>query len=164
MIDLNNIHLDLDMVLSKRCSLDKLLNPREIRDIQLMAEKNNWDDNVILDYVYKLIKENITDYLDNSDFLDSNIIIETDPYIIKAMHLMALSQRHAQVLLVEKEYKYPGCWVSDIANALKNLQCKQEDYNILVWDAYYINDYSKNKEIPGWSELVEVLENYYDSL
>ena len=164
-INLSSVHLDLDIVLSKKCYLEDILTPREIREIERIAEKNSWEKETILDYIYKLIKENITDYLDNSDFLDSIVIIEDDPYTIKAMELMATSQRHAQVLLVDKEYKYPGCWVNDIAEALRNLKCKQEDYNCLVWDAYFIRNYEKNSiEVQGWKELVEVLEDYYDSL
>ena len=114
--------------------------------------------------LYRYLKENIADLLDSSDFLDANVIVESDPYIIKAMELMSTSQRHAEVLLVDRDYKYPGCWVNDIANALKGLECKAEDYNILVWDAYFMRNYEINSKVPGWAHLADVLENYYDTL
>lgn len=164
MIDLNNLYVDLDLVLNKRTKLGTLLAPYEIAKIKSKAEKNHWDDNTIVANIYRYLKDNIKDMLTNEDFLDSSIIIESDPYIIKAMELMALSQRHAEVLLVDKEYKYPGCWVNEIAQALKDLKCRLEDYNLLVWDAYYMKGWDKNKAIPGWTHLADVLENYYDTL
>lgn len=164
MLKLEDIYVDLDMVLSKRTTLGRLLNPQELSQLKSKAIKNHYDDAAILEAAYRLIKENITDYLDNSDFIDANVILETDPYIIKAMELMQASQRDAGILLVEKEYKYPGCWVNDIANALRNLQCSDEMYNSLVWDAYYIHNYENNSNIPGWKELQDTLENYYDTL
>lgn len=164
MIDINNLYVDLDLVLNKRTRLDNLLTPYELEQLKRKFEKNHWDDNTILESVYRYLKENIADLLDNSDFMDANVIVESDPYIIKAMELMSMSQRHAEVLLVDKAYKYPGCWVNDISNALKKLDCNEEDYNILVWDAYFMRNYEKNSNIPGWEHLVEVLENYYDTL
>ena len=164
MINIEDIHVDLDMVLSKRCTLKQLLNPYEIATLKSKAIKNNYDDAAIIEAAYRLIKENIADYLDNSDFMDSNVILETDPYIIKAMELMQTSQRDAGILLVEKEYKYPGCWVNDIANALKGLECSSDMYEHLVWDAYYVHNYETNKNIPGWEKLQNVLEDYYDTL
>lgn len=163
MIDINNIYVDLDLVLNKRAKLGNLLNPYELEELKRKFEKNHWDDTVV-ENIYRYLKENIADLLDNSDFIDANIIIESDPYIIKAMELMAVSQRHAEVLLVDREYKYPGCWVNDIANALKGLECEDSQYESLVWDAYFIRNYDVNKEIPGWEHLVNVLEDYYDTL
>jgi len=164
MIDINNLYVDLDLVLNKRTKLGNLLAPYELEQLKRKFEKNHWDDNTIIANIYRYLKENISDLLDNSDFIDANVIVESDPYIIKAMELMAMSQCHAEVLLVDKEYKYPGCWVNDIAKALKGLECENRQYEHLVWDAYYIRNYDINKEIPGWVHLVEVIENYYDTL
>lgn len=164
MIDINDLYVDLDLVLNKRTKLGCLLSPYEINQLKRKAEKNHWDDDTIIANVYRYLKENISDLLDNSDFLDANVIIEADPYIMKAMELMSTSQRHAEVLLVDKEYKYPGCWVNDIANALKGLECKAEDYTTLVWDAYFMRNYNINSKIPGWAHLADILENYYDTL
>lgn len=163
-MDLNKIHIDLSLVLYKRGSVKELLSPYELKCLESKIEKNHWDEDTVIEYLHRLLKENITDCLGPEDFLDSNVIIETDPYIVKAMELMNMSQVDAQVLLIEKDYKYPGCWVNDIANALHNLKCNASDYYGLVLDAYYVRNYEQNKEIPGWSNLVEVLENYYDSL
>ena len=164
MININDLYVDLDLVLNKRTKLGHLLSPLEIDKISRKAEKNHWSDEVIIEYVHKYLRENISDLLDNSDFLDANVIVEADPYIAKAMELMAVSQRHAMILLVDKEYKYPGCWVNDIANALKDLECKTEDYNILVWDAYFMRNYNINSKVPGWAHLADILESYYDTL
>ena len=164
MIDINNLYVDLDLVLNKRTKLSNLLTPYELEQLKDKFEKNHWDDNTIIANIHRYLKENIADLLDNSDFVDANVIIESDPYIIKAMELMAMSQHHAEVLLVDREYKYPGCWVNDIANALKELECEDHQYGCLVWDAYFVRNYDVNKEIPGWAHLVEVLENYYDTL
>lgn len=164
MKDINDLYVDLDLVLNKRTKLGNLLSPLEIDNIKKKVEKNHWDENLVLNYIYRYLKENISDLLDSSDFLDANVIVESDPYIAKAMELMAISQRHAEVLLVDKEYKYPGCWVNDISEALKGLECKTEDYNILVWDAYFMRNYSINSKIPGWAHLADVLESYYDTL
>lgn len=164
MIDISKLYIDLDLVLNKRTNLGSLLNPSELEQFKRKAEKNHWDDNTIVANLYRYIRENISDFLDNSDFIDANVIIESDPYIIKAMELMSISQRHAEVLLVDREYKYPGCWVNDIANALRKIECKPEDYNILVWDAYFLKNYEENSNIPGWTNLAEILENYYDTL
>lgn len=164
MIDISNLYVDLDLVLNKRTKLANLLSPYELEQLKRKFEKNHWDNDTIVANVYRYLKENISDLLDNSDFIDANVIVESDPYIIKAMELMATSQRHAEVLLVDKDYKYPGCWVNDIANALKCLECKEHQYVSLVWDAYFVRNYDINKEIPGWTHLVEVLENYYDTL
>lgn len=164
MIDINNLYVDLDLVLNKRTKLINLLTPYELEQLKNKFEKNHWDDNIIIANIHRYLKENIADLLDNSDFVDANVTIESDPYIIKAMELMAMSQRHAEVLLVDREYKYPGCWVNDIANALKGLECEDHQYACLVWDAYFVRNYDVNKEIPGWTHLVEVLENYYDTL
>lgn len=164
MIDINELYVDLDLVLNKRTKLGSLLSPYEISQLKRKAEKNHWDDDTIVANIYRYLKENISDLLDNSDFLDANVIVESDPYIIKAMELMSTSQRHAEVLLVDRDYKYPGCWVNDIANALKGLECKAEDYNILIWDAYFMRNYEVNSKVPGWAHLADVLENYYDTL
>ena len=164
MIDINDLYIDLDLVLNKRTKLGNLLSPLEIDNIKKKVEKNHWDENLVLNYIYRYLKENISDLLDSSDFLDANVIVESDPYIAKAMELMAISQRHAEVLLVDKEYKYPGCWINDISKALKELECKTEDYNILVWDAYFMRNYSINSKVPGWAHLADVLESYYDTL
>ena len=164
MLDIDNIHVDLDIVLSKKTTLKQLLNPVELASLKSKAIKNHYDDASIMEAAHRLIKENIADYLDNSDFLDANVILETDPYIIKAMELMQTSQRDAGILLVEKEYKYPGCWVNDIANALRELKCSSDMYNTLVWDAYYVHNYNNNENIPGWKNLQDVLEDYYDTL
>lgn len=164
MMNTNDLHVSLDLVLSKRANLGMLLSPSELGDLARKAEKNHWDDDTIKEYVHRYLKSNITDFLDNSDFMDANVIIESDPYIIKAMELMSASQRHAEVLLVDKEYKYPGCWITDISNALKGLECKAEDYNILVWEAYFMRNYEINSKIPGWTHLADVLEDYYNTL
>lgn len=152
------------MVLSKRTTLGDLLNPTELAQLKSKAIKNHYSDEAVLEAAYRLIKENITDYLNNSDFIDANVILETDPYIVKAMQLMQTSQRDAGILLVEKEYKYPGCWVSDIANALRELKCSDDMYESLIWDAYYVHNYENNRNIPGWTHLQDVLEDYYDTL
>jgi len=164
MIDINNLYVDLDLVLNKRTKLGSLLTPYELEQLKRKFEKNHWDDATIVANIYRYLKENVSDLLDSSDFMDANVIIESDPYIIKAMELMAMSQRHAEVLLVDRDYKYPGCWVNDIANALKGLECEDHQYECLVLDAYFVRNYNVNKEIPGWAHLVEVLENYYDTL
>ena len=164
MIDINDLYVDLDLVLNKRAKLGNLLTPYELEQLKRKFEKNHWDDNTIVASIHRYLKENISDLLDSSDFMDANVIVESDPYIIKAMELMAMSQRHAEVLLVDREYKYPGCWVNDIANALKGLECEDNQYEYLIWDAYFVRNYDINKEIPGWAHLVEVLENYYDTL
>ena len=164
MLQLENIHVDLDMVLSKRTTLKNILNPLELAQLKSRAIKNHYSDEAIIEAAHRLIKENITEYLDNSDFIDANVILETDPYIIKAMELMQASQRDAGILLVEREYKYPGCWVNDIANALRELKCTDDMYNNLVWDAYYVHNYEDNQNIPGWAHLQDVLEDYYDTL
>lgn len=164
MIDINNLYVDLDLVLNKRARLGNLLTPYELEQLKRKFEKNHWDDDTIVASIHRYLKENISDLLDNSDFMDANVIVESDPYIIRAMELMAMSQHDAEVLLVDREYKYPGCWVNDIANALKGLECEDNQYEYLVWDAYFIRNYDVNKEIPGWEHLVEVLENYYDTL
>ena len=164
MVYINDLYVDLDLVLNKRTKLDQLLSLSEIDHIKRKAEKNRWDDDTIVEYVHRYIRECISDLLDSSDFIDASVIVEPDPYMAKAMELMAASQRHAGVLLVDKEYKYPGCWINDIANALKGLECKAEDYNILVWDAYFMTNYNINSKVPGWSHLAETLETYYDTL
>ena len=164
MIDISKLYIDLDLVLNKRTNLGSLLTPYEMEQFKRKAEKNHWDDDTIVANLYRYIRENISDFLDNSDFLDANVIIESDPYIIKAMELMSMSQRHAEVLLVDREYKYPGCWVNDIADALRKMECKPEDYICLVWDAYFLRNYEENSNIPGWTHLADVLENYYDTL
>jgi hypothetical protein len=164
MIDISKLYVDLDIVLNKRTTLDCLFTPQELDQFKKKAEKNHWDDNTIVANLYRELKENIHDYLSNSDFLDANVIVESDPYVIKAMELMSASQRHAEVLLVDKSYKYPGCWVESIAKALRNLQCKEEDYICLVWDAYYMRNFNMNKDIPGWTHLANILEDYYDTL
>lgn len=164
MIDINNLYVDLDLVLNKRARLGNLLTPYELEQLKRKFEKNHWDDNTIVASIHRYLKENISDLLDSSDFMDANVIVESDPYIIKAMELMAMSQNDAEVLLVDREYKYPGCWVNDIANALKGLECEDNQYEYLVWDAYFIRNYDVNKEIPGWEHLVNVLEDYYDTL
>ena len=38
-INLSSVHLDLDIVLSKKCYLEDILTPREIREIERIAEK-----------------------------------------------------------------------------------------------------------------------------
>ena len=166
MLKLEDIYVDLDMVLSKRVTLDRLLNPQELSQLKSKAIKNHYDDATILEAAHRLIKENITDNLDNSDFMDANVILETDPYIIKAMELMQASQRDAEVLLVDKEYRYPGCWVNDIAGALKGLDSDLsfEEKERLIWDAYYGYNWKKNSEITGWEHLADVLEDYYNTL
>lgn len=164
MKNIGDIHVDLDVVLSKNCTLKQILSPYELAMLKSKAEKNNYSEDAILEAAYRLIRQNITEYLDDSDFMDASLILETDPYIVKAMELMQASQRDAGVLLVEKEYKYPGCWVNDIAEALRGLECPDYQYEHLVWAAYYIQDFQKNKEIPGWEHLQDVLENYYDTL
>lgn len=164
MININNLYIDLGLVLNKRTKLENILSPLDIDNIKKKAEKNHWDDDTITRYIRNYLKENISELLDNSDFLDAHVIVESDPYIIKAMELMSASQVHAEVLLVDQEYKYPGCWVNEIAEALKNLVCEEVDYNILVWDAYFMRDYKNNSKIPGWKELADVLESYYDTL
>lgn len=164
MLNLSNVHVDLDIVLSKSTTLGQLLSPAEIAQLESRAIKNHYDDGTILAAATKLIKENMPEYLSNSDFLDSSVILETDTYIIKAMELMRLSQRDAGILLVERNYKYPGCWVEDITKALKELQCSPEMFSSLVWDAYYMQNYEQNKNIPGWEKLIDVLESYYDTL
>lgn len=164
MIDINNLYVDLDLVLNKRARLGNLLTPYELEQLKRKFEKNHWDNDTIVASIHRYLKENISDLLDNSDFMDANVIVESDPYIIRAMELMAMSQHDAEVLLVDREYKYPGCWVNDIANALKGLECEDNQYEYLVWDAYFIRNYDINKEIPGWEHLVNVLENYYDTL
>lgn len=164
MIDLNNIFINLDVVLSKRTTLSNILNKQEIKNIKSKAEKNNWSDDATIEYIYRYLKENVSDFVGNSDFLDANVIIESDPYIIKAMQLMDQSQRDAEKLILDKEYKYPGCWVHDIAEALRGLLCNSDMFDTLVWDAYYIHNYSSNVNIPGWEKLQNVLEDYYDTL
>ena len=164
MKDINDLYVDLDLVLNKRTKLGNLLSPLEIDNIKKKVEKNHWDENLVLNYIYRHLKENISDLLDSSDFLDANVIVESDPYIAKAMELMTIKKRHAEVLLVDKEYKYSGCQIKDISEALKGLECKTEDYNILVWDAYFMRNYNINSKVPGWAHLADVLESYYDTL
>lgn len=164
MININDLHVNLDLVLSKRANLGMLLSPSELRDLERKAEKNHWDDNTIKEYVYRYLKSNISDFLDNSDFMDANVVVESDPYIIRAMELMITSQRYADKLLVDRDYRYPGCWINAITEALKGLECKPEDYTILTWDAFFIRNYEINSKIPGWTKLVEVLEDYYNTL
>ena len=164
MIDIGKLHVDLDVVISKKASLDQLISPGELHQLKLKFEKNHWDDNTIIANVYRYIKDNTLDILDASDLLDSSIIIESDPYVIKAMELMAMSQRHAEVLLLEKESKYPGSWVSTISQAISNLECDSQDFNILVWDAYFMRNFEKNKDVPGWTHLANVLDDYFFSL
>jgi hypothetical protein len=149
MIDINNLYVDLDLVLNKRTKLSNLLTPYELEQLKNKFEKNHWDDNIIIANIHRYLKENIADLLDNSDFVDANVTIESDPYIIKAMELMATSQRHAEVLLVDREYKYPGCWVNDIANALKGLECEDHQYACLVWDAYFVRNYDVIRKFQG---------------
>lgn len=162
-MNIKDLHIDLDLVLSKRTSLGSLMTKKEIEAIESKALKNHWDKDTIIEYIYRHIKENITDYLDNCDFLDANVIIESDPYIVKAMQLMDMSQKDAGVLLLDKEYKYPGCWVNAIAEALRSLECPWWKYDQLVLEAYYKN-YKDNEHIPGWEHLADVLEDYYDTL
>ena len=161
---LSDLYISLDLVLSKRAKLGNLLSPSELRDLERRAEKNHWDIDTVKEYIYRQFKSNITEYLDNSDFTDANVIVESDPYVIKAMELMDASQRYADKLIVDKEYKYPGCWVSTITEALKGLECKPEDYTLLVWEAFFARNYDINSKIQGWEELVEVLEDYYNTL
>lgn len=162
-MNIKDLHIDLDLVLSKRTSLGSLMTKNEIEAIESKALKNHWDKDTIIEYVYRHIKENITDYLDNYDFLDANVIVESDPYIVKAMQLMDMSQKDAGVLLLDKEYKYPGCWVNAIADALRSLECPWWKYDQLVLEAYYKN-YKDNECVPGWEHLADVLEDYYDTL
>lgn len=161
---LSDLYISLDLVLSKRAKLGNLLNPAELRDLERRIEKNHWDNEAVIEYVYRQLKSNVAEYLDNSDFTDANVIVESDPYVIKAMELMDASQRYADKLIVDKEYKYPGCWVSTITDALKNLKCKPEDYTSLIWEAFFARNYEVNSKIQGWEELVEVLEDYYNTL
>ena len=88
MIDINNLYVDLDLVLNKRAKLGNLLTPYELEQLKRKFEKNHWDDDTIVASIYRYLKENISDLLDNSDFIDANVIVESDPYIIKAMELM----------------------------------------------------------------------------
>lgn len=164
MIDLNNLYINLDVVLSKRATLGNLLTPYEIQTIKSRALKNHWDDSATIAHIYSYLKDNVTDLLDNSDFYDSNIIIESDYNIVKAMQLMEMSQRDAEVLLIDREYRYPSCWVNDISNALKGLQCNIEVRESLIMDAYYLSNWEQNENIPGWTTLAETLESYYDTL
>jgi hypothetical protein len=164
MIDLSKLYVNLDLVLNKRASLGLILSPYEIEQLKRKAEKNHWDDNTIIANIYRYLKENISDFLHDSDFIDANIIIESDPFIIKAMELMSTSQSHAEVLLVDKESKYPGSWVNSIASALKELDCREDQFNLLVWDAYFMKNYEINKNIPGWVHLAETLDDYFDTL
>jgi hypothetical protein len=80
------------------------------------------------------------------------------------MQLMEMSQRDAEVLLIDREYRYPSCWVNDISNALKGLQCNNEVRESLIMDAYYLSNWEQNENIPGWTTLAETLESYYDTL
>lgn len=164
MIDINKLYVDLDLVLNKRTKLGDLLNPSELNKFKLLAEKNHWDDDTIMANIYRYLKTNISDFLNNSDFVDAQVIIEEDFYNMKAMELMAMSQRHAEILLVDRDYKYPGCWVSDIADALKKLECRDDQFNILAWEAYFMRNWEINSKVPGWTHLAEVLESYYDTL
>jgi len=164
MIDLSNLYINLDVVLAKRTTLDKILTPYELENIVSKARKNNWSNEAIIEYVYRYLKENMSELVDTSDFLDANVIIESDSNIVKAMQLMDQSQRDAEKLLVDKEYKYPGCWVNDIANALSKLECPDYMFENLVWDAYYNTNWDSNKDIPGWANLADTLENYYNTL
>ena len=164
MIDINNLYVDLDLVLNKRTRLSNLLTPYELEQLKRKFEKNHWDDDTIVANIHRYLKTNISDFLDNSDFVDAQVIIEKDFHIIKAMELMAMSQRHAEVLLVDREFKYPGSWVNEIAQALKGLECKDEQFIVLMWDAYYMRNWDINSKIPGWEHLATVLDNYYDTL
>jgi hypothetical protein len=164
MIDINNLYVDLDLVLNKRAKLGDILNPSELNKFKLLAEKNHWDDVTIIANIYRYLKTNISDFLDNSDFIDAQVIVEKDFHTIKAMELMAMSQRHAEVLLVDRELKYPGSWVNEIAQALKGLECEDHQFIVLMWDAYYMRNWDINSKIPGWVHLATVLDNYYDTL
>jgi len=164
MLDISKLFVNLDVVLSKRTTLGQVLAPYEINNIISRAKKNNWSDEAIIEYVYRYLKENISDLVDNSDFLDANVIVESDPNITKAMQLMDQSQQDAEKLILDKEYKYPGCWVTDIANALKKLECPEYSRENLIWDAYYNANWESNADIPGWANLAETLENYYNTL
>lgn len=163
-MDISKLYINLDVVLSKRATLDKILPTYEIKAIESKAAKNNWSDSTIVEYIYRYLKENIQDTLDASDFLDSSVIIESDPYIIRAMRLMEQSQRDAEKLIIDKEYKYPGCWVNDIAEALRNLECNDRDRELMIWSAYYNTNWEKYGDIPGWAHLADILETYYDTL
>jgi len=163
-MNINDLYVDLDLVLNKRAKLGSLLSPYEIKQLERKAEKNNWDNSTIIASVYKYIKENITDFLENSDFLDASIVVESDPYIIKAMELMNTSQIDAEVLIVDRNYKYPGCWLNTISEALRGLKCKSQDYVLLMWDAYFMRNYEENSKIPGWAHLADTLEDYYNTL
>lgn len=163
-MEISNLYVDLGVVLSKRTTLGNILGPHEIAAIESRVKKNHWDDETVVAYVYRYLKENISELVDNSDFMDADVIVESDPYIIKAMQLMEASQRDAEKLLMERTYKYPGCWVNDIANALKGLKCTEEQREHLIWDAYYAANWDINVHIEGWENLSEVLENYYDTL
>jgi hypothetical protein len=164
MIDINNLYVDLDLVLNKRAKLGDLLNPSELNKFKLLAEKNHWDDDTIVANIHRYLKTNISDFLDNSDFIDAQVIVEKDFHIIKAMELMDMSQKHAEVLLVDRELKYPGSWVNEIAQALKGLVCEDHQFIVLMWDAYYMRNWDINSKIPGWTHLATVLDNYYDTL
>ena len=163
-MDISKLYVNLDVVLSKRTTLDKILSPYDIKNIESKIAKNSWSDDTTIAYIYRYLKENIQDTINSSDFLDSNVIVESDPYIARAMRLMDQSQQDAEKLILDKEYKYPGCWVNDIANALKNLKCNDADRELLIWDAYYNIGWEKNKNIEGWANLADTLESYYDTL
>lgn len=164
MININKLFVNLGVVLSKRTTLGQILTPYEIENIISRAKKNNWSDETIIEYVYRYLKENISDLIDNSDFLDANVIVESDPYITKAMQLMDQSQQDAERLILDKEYKYPGCWINDIADALRKLECTESLRENRIWDAYYNVNWESNADIPGWANLAETLENYYNTL
>lgn len=164
MIDVSKLFVNLDVVLNKRTTLGNILAPYELNNIISKAKKNNWDDDTILEYVNRYIKENVSDFIDNSDFLDANIIVEHDDDVIIAMNLIEQSQRDAEKLFINREDKYPGCWINSIVKALKNLDYYEKDRISVIWDAYYNVNIGKHGKIKGWKELADVLESYYDSL
>ena len=73
MIDINNLYVDLDLVLNKRTKLGSLLTPYELEQLKRKFEKNHWDDDTIVANIYRYLKENISDLLDSSDFMDANV-------------------------------------------------------------------------------------------
>lgn len=163
-MDISKLYINLDVVLSKRATLDRVLSSREIKAIESKAIKNKWSNETIIAYIQRYLKENIQDLFDNSDFIDSSVIIESDSYIAEAMRLMEQSQMDAEKLIIDREYKYPGCWVNDIANALRNLDYFEKDRDAIVLAAYYNIDWPKYENIKGWVNLAETLEDYYNTL
>jgi len=164
MIDINKLFVNLDIVLSKRTILSNILAPYELNNIVSKAKKNNWSDDTIIEYVNRYLKENISEFVDNSDFLNASVIVESDDDVVIAMSLMEQSQQDAEKLIITREYKYPGCWLNDITRALKNLNYYEDDRISIIWDAYYNANWKKNSTIKGWVELADVLESYYDTL